>query len=33
VAHTECGRHREDGLPWDEALAGELARWKDTRKA
>jgi hypothetical protein len=31
VSHTECGRHREDGLPWEEALSGELARWRATR--
>lgn len=30
VAFTECGRHRDDGLPWSEVLAEEVAHWKAT---
>lgn len=33
VVYTECGRHREDGAPWDEALAAELARWRAGSRA
>jgi hypothetical protein len=32
VTQTECGRHRDDGRRWEQALEGELARWRETRR-
>ncbi len=31
VCFTRCGAHRPDGQPWEDALAGELARWRTER--